>query len=198
MENLIVFFGGANDSVHKNAKGFVERLIKSKRYGSFTGIIYQPWTSAAFWTNDGKIGQINKLLKNLSVQNVILVGHSYGGHSARKVANLIKHHKVDLLITIDGVSWESKLFWFHKPTNVKYWANVYCPTVSEKINSFNFDIDGSDLVSEIGGHWSIQISADFNLSIPHAYHNRFEYMYLMVEKLVLNRIIDKGVEVYPN
>jgi pimeloyl-ACP methyl ester carboxylesterase len=170
MSRLVVFFGGFFDETFQPVKRFVDQAIGSQRYGVDTGIYYFSWSDAAWWSDfaQEKIGEI---VSRSEVDSLALVGHSYGGHSASKVARGLGLD-IDVLVTVDAVSWESGLFWFSKPSRVDRWINAYCGGVG----------DVSDLVAVAGGHWGHESGADRNIKVPGATHAQFTKMFLVAEK----------------
>lgn len=110
-----------------------------------------------YWTDQqAVIDYINTLPAD---EPIVLIGHSYGGDTAWNVADSITRN-IDLLVTLDPVSWLSNIIG-SKPGKVRKWINVYA------------DQDGyswNDFIADLGGQWGIEDSADVNIT-GNADHN---------------------------
>lgn len=169
MTHLIAFFGGFFDETFKPVKEAVEAYVSQNRFGSSTGIIYFSWSDAAFWTDFAE-KKLREIVPGSNLRGFSIVGHSYGAHSARKIAGNL-NLAIDALVTIDGVSWESSLFWFSKPKSAKKWINAYASGVG----------DASDVIAFFGGHWGSESGADLNIEVPKATHAMFHRMFTTTE-----------------
>jgi len=124
--------------------------------------------------------EITRLYRN-PYEHIYIVGHSYGGDTAMKVASLCIC-PIRLLATLDPVSLSAYkeliiplppiIVQYSKPTNVAMWINVYAP-LSE--------------ISTLGGHWGSQTKASKNFPVL-TLHGRADIMFDCVrEYLVIYR-----------
>ena len=99
-------------------------------------------------------GHILRLMEryHLAGQSIALVGHSWGGASAYKLAQK-SGFKVELLVTLDPVS-VFPLGIRRKPHNVRRWVNVY---LDYKLADLR---DSSNLTALIGRPWGESAKAD--------------------------------------
>jgi pimeloyl-ACP methyl ester carboxylesterase len=137
INSVLIFFGGAADESFGHL--VLDEVARYKKGGTFAGaeLHYLPWDSAAFWSSEAA-----ELVQAQQGKTVGLIGHSYGGHSAYKMA-AEAGIKITYLATIDAVSWESKVRWDDKPSRVKNWRNVWVDGIG----------DYTDVVASAGGHW---------------------------------------------
>ena len=85
---------------------------------------------------------------------IALIGHSWGGASAYKLA-LKSGLPVDLLVTLDPVS-VFPLGERRKPRNVRHWVNVYLDFKRADMT------DSSNLTAWVGRPWGAGVKADVN------------------------------------
>ncbi|MFN9548606.1 MAG: hypothetical protein ACK6AD_16350 [Cyanobacteriota bacterium] len=211
---LIIFFGGAGDSsvseTVKTLASALQKRYRSSGSGSEKVLIkYFPW--------DGEAASTNAIRVHLRVfpnSSIILVGHSYGGDTAFKVADkLEKDKRVKLLVTLDPVGHyyginnnldcrpdypsdtgrkseeerqcELQRRQRKKPASTDKWINVWAKGAS----TFG------DLVSSAGGRWNRQANADQDIPMNLA-HAEASKMYFKTESLVqeaLGLYTDKAI-----
>jgi len=160
---FIAFFGGAGDGpglansqIVKSvaSAGFVDpRKIGLSGAKVAAESKYLEWSDAAFGRPKAKdmLAHINE--KCLAMP-VVFVAHSYGCEAAMKtIAKL--NATITHLVTIDGVSWETKFFGDSKPSNVKEWTNVFVSGVS----------DFTDVIALVGGQWKNRTAATRNIDV---------------------------------
>lgn len=168
MTQLVAFFGGFLDGTFRPVKDVVAQFVRESRYGPHTGILYFSWFHA--WCSNFARREIAAQVQNAGLPRLAIVGHSYGAHSAHKLA-LRLNLPVDVLVTIDGVSWEGKLLRCQRPAAVKNWINVYKKGIRHS----------SDVVALVGGHWGSTSAADHNIHVPQTTHAEFGKMFREAE-----------------
>ena len=204
--HLIIFFGGAGDSsVSETVKTLASALQKRYRSSGLGSekvfIKYFPWDEEAASTN-----AVREHLKGFPNSSIILVGHSYGGDTAFKVADkLEKDIRIRLLVTLDPVGHyyginsnidcrpdypsgsgrkseeerqcELQRSQRKKPASTDKWINVWAKRASTL----------GDLVSSAGGRWNGQANADQDIPMDLA-HGEASRMYSEAESIVLGVI----------
>lgn len=149
VDRINIFIGGLDDEKHGNVK---DSPILDEIYGNN---YYAPYKDE----DDGG-NAISHFIETLPKEKTInLIGHSYGGDTAAKVAKKYPG-RINLLVTIDPTSWSSPdLAKVRK--SVKKWINV---------NARLSDGTGGNFLAGIGGSWDkapedyahIFINAPFN------------------------------------
>gem|GEM_PF-2164889 len=142
------------DSAHESMYQ-VYRKCKKKYEKEGHKIDYHYWT-CGYILDVGLVSIMNYQKIAYEIDNlydspyeyICIIGHSYGGDTARTVASLCKC-PIRLLVTLDPVSARAhtKLS-ISKPTNVIQWINVYAPV---------------SVISMLGGHWGRQKEANINI-----------------------------------
>jgi len=152
-KSLVVFFGGAMDSFHESMRK-VYLKYKPMYENSGHKVDYHYWTcGGAFDIGLASLAINHKKvvdnLDNSSYDNICIIGHSYGGDTAMKVASSCKRD-IRLLVTLDPVSQRGfiELISISKPDNVFKWINVYVPLST---------------ISFLGGQWGKQTKANINI-----------------------------------
>lgn len=121
LQPLVMFVGGALDSTFKPVLDQVFETY-NQNYEYYQDIGYATYRA-------------KKALKALVLywlaggQKVVLVGHSYGGHTVMDVARELSElgKDIELVVTLDPVSTFSPRANQPKPKRVKRWYNVYVP-----------------------------------------------------------------------
>jgi hypothetical protein len=159
---FMAFFGGAGDGpglfhsaiVKDEAKyGFEDpSKIGLGEYEIDKESKYLEWSDAAFGRDKAK-NTLAYLESQCLAYPVVFVCHSYGCEAALHTIKKMKDTHVTHLITLDGVSWMSKLRNENRPANVAEWTNVY-------VSGFS---DLSDVIAVVGGHWGERDGATRNL-----------------------------------
>ena len=155
-KSLVIFIGGAMDDIYRPLYNgvFVPYRL---RYVNYQDIAYATHASVdlaiaaiKYWHGAG--------------QKIALVGHSWGGKSALKIARRLEQKtpiKIDLLITLDPVSrrilGSSEQT---KPTIVNEWVNVF-------IDYKKASMEYSNVVARLGGPWGNCTHADRNIMISY-------------------------------
>lgn len=123
------------------------------------------------------IAYIQNYLKHYSTSPIALLGHSYGGDTAYKVANSIKEKNSLLLVTLDAVghsginnnincpefydqACEKEKKQRLRPSSVLVWYNVWVSGAA----TFG------DIMSNLGGAWREQTNATKNIFIKNSPH----------------------------
>jgi len=185
VEVFVAFFGGAGDGPGL----FNSQIVKSvagagfddpRKIGLGGASIapeskYLEWSDAAFGKPNAKDLLAHISEKCLKIP-VVIVGHSYGAEVAVRTVCKLKT-SVTHLVTIDAVSWESKLKLDAKPSNVQQWTNIYVSGIN----------DFTDLIALVGGQWKKRSAADRNIDatkvakVPgaHVSHGTFLAMWRM-------------------
>jgi pimeloyl-ACP methyl ester carboxylesterase len=201
--HLIILFGGAGDSsvseTVKTLASALQKRYRSSGLGSEKILIkYFPWDEEAASTN-----AVREHLKGFPNSSIILVGHSYGGDTAFKVADkLEKDIRIKLLVTLDPVGHyyginnnldcrpdypsssgrksederqcELQRSQRKKPASTDKWINVWAKGAS----TFG------DLVSSAGERWNSQANANEDIPMDLA-HGEASRMYSQAESSVL-------------
>lgn len=157
-EVFLAFFGGLGDGPGPFHSQIVESVAKAGfadpaqiGLGDMTispASIYLAWTTAAFGSNKA----VDALQRADPKTPLVIVGHSYGAQAAIKTIRKL-NRQVRHLVTIDGVSRLSKYTLATKPTNVRFWTNVYVRGIRRY----------GDVIARIGGHWKARRGADVNI-----------------------------------
>ena len=152
-KTLVVFIGGAADSLFKP--------LLNKVFGKYEfnyGRGENRLQDVCYSEHGG--GKVVALMKKWfdAKQKIVLVGHSWGGHRVICLAEENPDITIELLVTLDPVSW-SKNGKQAKPKNVKRWLNVY---VDYKTASW---WRSDNLIARIGGPWEECQNADENIII---------------------------------
>jgi pimeloyl-ACP methyl ester carboxylesterase len=113
---------------------------------------YLEWTDGAFGRSKA-LRVVSQLSQRHPELPLVIVGHSYGADAAWRVVRRISR-TVSHLVTIDGVSWQTKFLGNRKPTNVSQWTNVYVTGVKDR----------SDVIALVGGQWQQRSAADLNIN----------------------------------
>ncbi|NUE96534.1 hypothetical protein GYW75_09115 [Gilliamella sp. ESL0232] len=152
-KTLVVFVGGAADSLFKPLLNHVFGKYE-KLYGRGENRLQD----VCYSEHGG--GKVVALIKKWfdAKQKIVLVGHSWGGHRVICLAEENPDIIIELLVTLDPVSW-SKSGKQAKPKNVKRWLNVY---VDYKTASW---WRSDNLIARIGGPWEECQNADENMII---------------------------------
>jgi pimeloyl-ACP methyl ester carboxylesterase len=152
-KTLVVFIGGAADSWCKPLLNHVFGKYEAQ-YGRGENRLHD----VCYSEHGG--GKVVALIKKWfdAKQKIVLVGHSWGGHRVICLAEENPDITIELLVTLDPVSW-SKNGKQAKPKNVKRWLNVY---VDYKTASW-WRLD--NLIARIGGPWQKCQNADVNMII---------------------------------
>lgn len=164
MTHMLVFFGGFFDGTFKPVLNAVSHYKANHWFGKTTGLLYFSWSHAAWWSDFAE-KKIKEVIPGSNLSGLGIIGHSYGAHSAHKVAGRV-NLAIDALVTVDGVSWGSKLLSLPKPKSVRTWINTYEKWIG----------DFSDLVAFFGGHWGSEAGADSNIVVPKVTHAEFHKM----------------------
>ncbi|OCG33913.1 hypothetical protein A9G29_03725 [Gilliamella sp. Fer2-1] len=152
-KTLVVFIGGAADSWGKPLLNHVFGRYE-RDYGRGENRLHDVCYSEH--GGDKVVAVIKKWFD--AKQKIVLVGHSWGGHRVICLAEENPDITIELLVTLDPVSW-SKNGKQAKPKNVKRWLNVY---VDYKTASW-WRLD--NLIARIGGPWQKCQNADVNIII---------------------------------
>ena len=110
-----------------------------------------------------------------------IVGHSYGGSTARELAEQLGS-RVETLTTADPVSWVRASD--KKPENVGAWYNV-----TPKDNALNTP---GNITAAVGGRWGDSAGATLNLTSYRGTHNDLDYMVDTVKNRGLDPIPGTG------
>lgn len=148
---LGMFVGGAMDAKYR------PMLDAFSLYDSLNG----PYQDIGYATWDAETQLKSIALHWLANrQRVVLVGHSFGGATSLKAAQVLSEmgKEVELLVTLDPV-WKSGP-WV-KPRGVKKWLNTYVDY--EKADGGAASPNG---IARIGGPWGACAGADVNRVFP--------------------------------
>ena len=159
-KEVIIYVGGAGEgSIHDAGKMAMDAFYGSDKYHMF------------YWTQESEIEDfINKQSKN---DEIILIGHSYGGDTAENVAHDITDRTLDKLITLDPVSfWD---FSGSKPESVNNWYNVIAEDDQYTWNDF---------IADVGGQWGEESGA-VNYVCPTDHNNPYAMLMLLKGKGIL-------------
>lgn len=161
IKTLVVFIGGCGDSIYQPLLNSVFAPYE-KAYGH--GINRRQDVS---YSEHG-VGNVPPLLKRWfkANQKIVLVGHSWGGNSAYKLALEHSNIPIELLVTLDPVSYSSQHI---KPKNVKRWINSY---VQYDVKSVVKDLFGNistikngNPIALLGHPWEYREGADKNFIV---------------------------------
>jgi pimeloyl-ACP methyl ester carboxylesterase len=209
---MMIIFGGAADgtisNTVKNLAISLQRKYHSSEADSREAVIIRYFT---FVEEDASVNAIREHLGKYPNSPVILVGHSWGGDTAYKVAdNISKDIRINLLLTLDPVGHsginnkqdcaeeyptgsprisqrekqcEIQRRQRQKPANVNKWINVWAKGAS----AF------SDLVSSAGERWNSQANADKDIPMDLA-HGEARKMYLAAESTILADLNHDGLK----
>ena len=153
---IVVFFGGAFDSAYKPMEGLAERfrsILEPKGWK----VYYYSWDheSEAYHNIDRYWWSYSE-----GRTPIILIGHSWGGETAYKVARRLPEDYRPLLVTLDPVSRFGGGLWLERPTK-DVWFHVWGSSTVK--NSFS----RSELLAKAGdviGHrWGDQPKADVSV-----------------------------------
>ncbi len=161
VEVFLAFFGGAGDGPGL----FNSEIVKSVANAGFddprkiglggasvsSESKYLEWSDAAFGRSKA-VDLLAYINENCMTMPVIVVAHSYGAEAAIKTIRQLKT-TVTHLVTIDAVSWETKIALDAKPSNVQQWTNIY-------VSGFH---DFTDVIAFLGGQWKKRAGADRNI-----------------------------------
>ncbi len=185
---VVIFFGGAMDSLHENMK----EVYRSYSYG-YHEKKYYPWTGNRSFSgallrspcDAVYMGTAQEILAKYEHHMICLVGHSYGGDTAMRVAYFLSRMtQVGLLVTLDPVSMEAHFpfqrFYHSLQDEKTKWINVYVKP---------------ELISVLGGRWGYQAFAYKNIFIGNAGHANADDMFRRVSKDVRNFDVIKLPEV---
>ena len=157
-KTLVVFIGGAADgkyqpllknvfAPYEKAYGRGNERRQDVCYSEYGGVHVPPLMEKWFKAN----------------QKIVLVGHSWGGDRVVQLALDNSHINIDLLVTLDPVSYSFKSI-RSKPDNVKRWINSY---VQYKIKRVAKDfwkdkstITNGNAVALVGHPWECCKGAD--------------------------------------
>jgi hypothetical protein len=193
---VVIFFGGALDSVNTNMLD-VYRNYSYKHHKK----LYFPWTGTGIGIDEALIipdsvysHTAQVILDSYKDYKICLVGHSYGGDTAMRVARVLGK-RVELLITLDPVSKRAnpivRAMGYCMPPQAclkeTYWINVYADT---------------ELISFAGGHWGHQVFAFENFYMPNTGHASARAMFKRVNyyvdrfpfdgEILLHEVVVKG------
>ena len=151
-KTLVVFIGGAADYKF-------QPLLKQvfARYEKAYGRGINRLQDVCYSEHGG--GNVPPLMKKWSDanQDIVLVGHSWGGDRAIKLAEKNSNIPIKLLVTLDPVSW-GKNGKQPKPSNVERWINVY-------VDYKHADYSEPNIVARAGHPWQFCKNADKNHSV---------------------------------
>jgi pimeloyl-ACP methyl ester carboxylesterase len=137
----VIVIGGADETTSHHA---LERALnRDEMFGKGNYILFT-WDAG-----EAIINHINSLPEG---EDVVIIGHSYGGATAWDIADDV-NKPVSGLITLDPVGWFTN-FWGEKPDGVDSWINVYA---DQEGYSFN------DWIADMGGQWGTEDLADINI-----------------------------------
>jgi Chlorophyllase enzyme len=174
---LVIFFGGANDSIHKN----MYRVYADYENSANHEKKYLPWTE----DKAAKILIANQLVNVDLASHICLIGHSYGGDTAMDVARDLNLVDLDiqLVVTLDPVSNQLVVTVdpvlnlinepIELPSHVEKWINVWVETKG----SWRPD----NIVAELGGHWGMEPNATENMFCEGASHAQANEMFKKVK-----------------
>ena len=151
-KTLVVFIGGAADgkyqpllknvfAPYEKAYGRGNERRQDVCYSEYGGVHVPPLMEKWFKAN----------------QKIVLVGHSWGGDRVVQLALDNSHIIIDLLVTLDPVSYSFKSI-RSKPNNVTRWINVY-------VDYKHADNSQPNMVARAGHPWQFCSNADENHSI---------------------------------
>jgi len=177
-KTLIVFIGGAMDDRYRPLYHGVFLPFRLRQQADSQDTCYATHATTKL---------IIPLIKHWSKagQKVCIVGHSWGGNSALRIARELPQTVIDLLVTLDPVSRRYLTRQTLKPENVNHWINVH-------IDYSKASMEYSNVIARLGGAWTdcpnadsnIKLSNDQNIEITHVMANRmFEEVAEEVSKL---------------
>jgi hypothetical protein len=148
---VVVFIGGFADALNRN----VVRL--------FCGYdaAWERTRKLYFAYDDDPRAIRDSILRSAGAERapVVLVGHSYGGDAAHRLADsLAAGVDVRLLVTLDPVSgpWQGRAA--PRPAGVEQWINVRVGSAP--------GLSSCGLAGVVGGAWGAQTEADADLRFP--------------------------------
>lgn len=146
---LVVFIGGLADGLNRN----VVRIFCAYD---------ERWehTRKLYLSHDDGVETMRRLiLERAGGAPVVLVGHSYGGDAAHRLAEaLAQDAGVPLLVTLDPVSSRYQGRDAPRPPGVGRWINVRVGSAP--------GLSSCGLAGAIGGAWGAQPAADADLRFP--------------------------------
>lgn len=149
---LVMFIGGAKDD----------------QYGNVLKDIFYPYNNLHESHQDIGYGTFQTTSAVTAIarewhnkhQKICLVGHSYGGDTALKVAIALSAEdiSVELVVTLDPVRGSQKGASQPKPKMVKRWLNVYVDYSKDRCGPFT-----PNGIAKLGGPWQACVNADSNI-----------------------------------
>lgn len=183
---LLVIFGGFFDDHTDNVESWAKPMETSSPYPN-TEVHYFSWV-----TRENTVRKlVEEHVQKYPEAPVVVVGHSYGGDTAREVLKSLNPTSVQLYVTLDAVSrtntLAADLFGGYKPKNVNRWVNLW---VEWKPTADNF-------VALAGGHWKSQKEADVNIKRGDLTHASSRSMFFDVRvqseiKAALKTTVDRS------
>ena len=151
---LVVFIGGAMDSVYLNMSKVHDQYEKTSPPNSYLpfdqDILY------FFYPEGDQIKAEMAILEKVILQPktpITIIGHSYGGDTACRIARNLSEHglNINLLVTLDPVSNRGRFTSaLAKPGDSTRWINIY--------------VD-KGVISTTGGYWGNQENA-YSIFVP--------------------------------
>ncbi|HEX2210675.1 MAG TPA: alpha/beta hydrolase [Longimicrobium sp.] len=146
---LVVFIGGLADGLNRNVVriycGYDERWEQTRK-------LYMSY-------NEEPARARSLIMERAGAAPVVLVGHSYGGDAAHRLAEaLADSADVRLLVTLDPVGSRYQGRQAPRPPGVERWINVRVGSAP--------GLSSCGLAGAIGGAWGPQPSADADLRFP--------------------------------
>ena len=152
---LVMFVGGAFDgsysypSIYKTVSGGLFPKYYSEN-NEVQDVCYSTWKSSVSldiiraWSEAG--------------QKICLIGHSWGGDTALEIAEKLSEEgvEIDLLCTIDPVSFDVIYGGIQKPTGVKNWINISVDYNHDSLSNF------ANIPAITGGFWGDHTMADMS------------------------------------
>lgn len=162
---LVLFVGGAYDA----RANFTGRPVLGRIFPRYDAL-NEPFQDIGYgtWTTETQLTAIARHWR-MQGQKVVLVGHSYGGRIAHRVAKNLSDsgHEVELLVTLDPVGREGVQ---PRPAKLKRWLNIYVNYTEASLVEFStmFRALGlpANLVGYIGKPWQSAPGADKNIIFP--------------------------------
>lgn len=153
LKTLVVFVGGCADDL---AQPVLRGVFPDYEYAYGRG----PSRIQDVCYSEYGCGKVPPVIQKWfdAKQKIVLVGHSWGGNGVVKLAEENQNITIELLVTLDPVSW-SKNGNEAKPSNVKRWLNVYVDY------SIAAKADVANMVARIGTPWQKCNNADLNISV---------------------------------
>ncbi|MHC4404681.1 MAG: hypothetical protein ACYTG0_33940 [Planctomycetota bacterium] len=159
----LAFFGGAGDGPglfhFRIVEQFADDALADPSRIGLSGAEVDPESKYLEW-GDVVFGRrkARRVMEHIQTHclayPVVIVGHSWGAEAAMRTIRKMEGTRIAHLVTIDGVSWQSKLFGDECPPNVAEWTNVY-------VSGFS---DFSDVVALMGGQWKHRKAATRNIN----------------------------------